>query len=564
MKDIIIVKPDKCVGCGECVRCCPAPEANISRVISDGRVITTVNANKCIGCGKCIASCPHGARDYIDDAQECMDRVAKGEKMVIVVSPVIKTALPTQWKGILDWFKNKGCYIYDTSYGTDICLWAHIRAMSSSRIENIITQPCSAIVRYAEVYQPKMLKNLSPIHSPTACQIVYVKNYQRRTNPVAVLSPCIAMKYECEETGLIDYNVTFKKILEYFDRNDIRIPQNDANDYNYEYIDVQGMGTDLYPAIDGFGDALKEQQSDLRVVYSDGARVFSQLNTYANISEAKHPNVFDVYTCRSGCSLGPGTSSRQSMFDIMALKRAIADDPEKKSRVPSYRGGYQKLFKTFDNELQLSDFMRSYTSLPPTPMPMMDQINEAFEKMGKVRDEDKNINCCICGFKTCRELAAAVARGQSVPEKCIFSRKAGGGDPAKEYELTKKNEHLFEITDECSYLAAKLTENIGSITDNLDKMGQQAGVSAEKTANVKKLLGNVVKFCEDSPLMGPDEIGQLVAVLNNAIKAFGPIDDSIGSVNDTSGTVKTAVDDISGLIASLNSALKKTENVKDM
>ncbi|MBR6242601.1 MAG: 4Fe-4S binding protein, partial [Ruminococcus sp.] len=28
MNEIIIVKPEKCVGCHACVRSCPAPEAN--------------------------------------------------------------------------------------------------------------------------------------------------------------------------------------------------------------------------------------------------------------------------------------------------------------------------------------------------------------------------------------------------------------------------------------------------------------------------------------------------------------------------------------------------------
>ena len=560
MKELIIVRPDKCVGCGSCVRSCPSPEANVSRVISDGRIITTVNGDKCIGCGECIRACPHRARDYLDDAEECMNRSAKGEKMVIVVSPVIMTALPTQWKGILDWFKNNGSYIYDISYGTDICLWAHSRLMGTERVGNIITQSCGAVVRYAEIYQPKMLKNLVPIHSPISCQVTYVKNYLRRTNPVAVLSPCIAMKSECIETGLIDYNVTFKKILAYFDRNGIRIPQNDPDDYYYEYHDVQGMGTDIYPTVNGFGAALTEHVSENERVYCDGVpKVFDQLNIYANTAEAKHPNIFDAYACESGCSLGPGIVSRQTSFDIAAMKKAISASPEKTSRVSGYRGGYQKLFKTFDNELQLSDFTRTYKPVPPTPVPMMNQLNEAFEKMGKETDNDKNINCGLCGFNTCREMAAAIARGQNVPENCIFGRKSGGGDPAKEFELNRKNKQLSDIADESLFLTEKINENISLINEKITALGDQTSLSGEKASNVKKLLGNVVKFCEDSPIMGPDEIGKLVAVLNNTIKAFGPMDDSISAAFENSDAAKTTIDDISQLMGNLVATLKKSE-----
>ena len=39
MNEIIIVKPEKCVGCNACVRSCPAAEANITRQLDDGRFI---------------------------------------------------------------------------------------------------------------------------------------------------------------------------------------------------------------------------------------------------------------------------------------------------------------------------------------------------------------------------------------------------------------------------------------------------------------------------------------------------------------------------------------------
>ncbi len=571
MKDIIIVRHDRCVGCGACVRSCPTPEANVSRLLDDGRIVITVNGNRCIACGECIKACPHDARDYIDDAEECMNRAAKDEKLVIIVSPEIKTALPTQWKGILDWFKKHGCYIYDVSYGADISLWAHTRVLSTGNVGNIITQHCAAAIRYAELYQPKLLKNLVPIHTPVACQAIYVKNYLRRTNPIAVLSPCIAMKSECEETGLIDYNVTFKKILEYFDRNDIRIPQNDANDLSYEYNDIQGMGTDIYPMIDGFDSALKEQIPDLEIVHREGLNIYPELDSYANVSDAKHPKVFDVYSCVSGCSLGPCLNTRQTTFDVMAMKRTISEHPDKKSRLSSYRGGYQKLFKNFDNELQLSDFTRNYRSAPPAPPLMMNQLNEAFDKLGKITDKDRSIDCGICGFRSCKEMAAAIARGQNVPESCAYMKRAGegggaaagGGDPERERELEDKNRQLSEMAEECASIAAKLSESISDISEKVGSVGEKTSFSAEKTAGVKTLLGKVVKFCEDSPLMGPDEIGQLVAVLNNTINAFGPIDESIGTAVSGSEELRASVDDLTALASRLNGSLKNAEGLSE-
>ena len=103
MNEIIIVKPDKCVGCNACIRSCPAPEANVIRQLDDGRFITAVNQDKCVSCGGCVKACNHGARDYVDDTEECMSNVIK-EKVIIMADPAIKTVFPNKWKGILDWF----------------------------------------------------------------------------------------------------------------------------------------------------------------------------------------------------------------------------------------------------------------------------------------------------------------------------------------------------------------------------------------------------------------------------------------------------------------------------
>ena len=156
MNEIIIVKPEKCVGCNACIRSCPAPEANITQQIGDGRFITRVDPERCIACGECIRACKHDARDYIDDTEDAMNAIHREEKLIVMVTPEIKAAYPTKWKGILDWFRSKGCSVYDASFGADICTWAHLRALETGQLTGFITQPCSAVVKYIELYQPKL------------------------------------------------------------------------------------------------------------------------------------------------------------------------------------------------------------------------------------------------------------------------------------------------------------------------------------------------------------------------------------------------------------------------
>ena len=75
MKDIIIVRPDRCKGCNACVRVCPAPEANVTMKMDNGHIYTKVNVDKCIACGECLKVCTQGARDYVDDTVVFMSKI---------------------------------------------------------------------------------------------------------------------------------------------------------------------------------------------------------------------------------------------------------------------------------------------------------------------------------------------------------------------------------------------------------------------------------------------------------------------------------------------------------
>ena len=90
MSEIIVVDSEKCVGCNACIRSCPAPEANITKKLDDGRFVTTVNSERCIACGECVRNCLHGARDYIDDTEEAMSAIEKTEKLIILATPSIR------------------------------------------------------------------------------------------------------------------------------------------------------------------------------------------------------------------------------------------------------------------------------------------------------------------------------------------------------------------------------------------------------------------------------------------------------------------------------------------
>lgn len=558
MNEIIIVKPEKCVGCNACIRCCPAPEANMTKQLDDGRFITMVNPDKCIACGECVKMCNHGARDYIDDTEECMSHVIR-EKIIIMASPAMKAVIPTKWKGVLDWFKKQGCTIFDVSLGADICTWAHLRTIEQGKIGNIITQPCSAIVKYIETYQPKLLQNLSPIHSPIACSATYVKKYLRRTNPIAVITPCIAKKTEFAETGLVEYNITIKKLMEYFDRNGITIPTDSGDDFTYKFDDIQGQLGSVYPRPGGLRDNLWLHNPDINITDSEGVqKVYPEIDMYAKMPESKHPQVFDVLSCDQGCNMGPAAGSNQTAFDVMATMRAVENDAKSRRKSTGLMGrGEDKLFKKFDDELRVADFLRSYKPSMPTPVPSVAQLEPIFEKMGKHTEFDKRNDCRACGYKSCREMAIAIYRGLNTPDNCIVHAKSVL--IARHSALAKQHEHLAEITAECLELSNKLKNDVAKINENMNNIGESTSATSERAAVVKDLLENIVAFCNDNPTMDADSVSQLISILETTISAFSALDDNVNTTNESSKLIRDSIKSIIELVAEINTTLIKTE-----
>ena len=72
--------------------------------------------------------------------------------------------------------------------------------------------------------------------------------------------------------------------------------------------------------------------------------------------EHKHPEVFDVLSCEFGCNVGPASGTNQTVFDVMATMREVEKEAKKKRKTGLFRSGDDKLFKKFDEKLNISDY----------------------------------------------------------------------------------------------------------------------------------------------------------------------------------------------------------------
>ncbi len=553
MSEIITVNSEKCVGCNACIRSCPAPEANITKMLDDGRFVTTVNSERCIACGECVRSCLHGARDYIDDTAEVMDAINKKERLIILATPSIKTVFPQKWKNILNWFRKQGCMVFDVSFGADICTWAHIRAIQNGVVENIITQPCAAIVKYIETYQPSILKNLSPIQSPILCTAIYIKRYLRLTNRIAVLSPCVAKKNEFTETMFVDFNVTFQKMMEYFNENDIRILIDNNDDLAYNFDGEQGQMGAIYPKPGGLRDNLLLHDPDIDIVNSEGVhKVYPELDMYAKLTESNKPKVFDVLSCEFGCNVGAGASSQRSLFEIMQTMNNVEKEASGRRKIKGgfFRASEDKILKRFDEELMLEDFVRKYRQFEPSYEPTLEELEPVFHSIGKYTEADKNFNCHACGYSSCKAMATAIYRGINVPENCILHAKSVLR--SQQSSIIKQNEKID-----------KLSADVEDIARSINEITEATNATDNRKNDVHDLLNNVIEFCNSTQTMDKDGLTSLVEILENADAAFDDLNDNVKNTTENTEAVNQTISDIRLIVTDINAVMQGAETNKE-
>ena len=413
MRKIIKTRSELCIGCNRCVRECPMEMANVTYQDVHGAIKVKTDYAKCIVCGRCVAVCKHDARGYEDDTERFFNDLSAGTPISLIVAPSVRTNVP-HWRKLFARLKTMGVgRIYDASLGADICVWAHIRHMEQNDPPPMITQPCPAIVSYCRKYRHDLLKSLSPVHSPMACISVYMRDYEGVSDRIAALSPCIAKSSEFDDTRLAQYNVTFKKLLEYLQKHDIKLSEAEAGfDHN-----ESGLGA-LFPMPGGFGENIEYFMGKaLGVSRAEGVEAYEMLDGYAQTPEESLPAIFDVLNCRDGCNMGSACSSAGNRFFVDRAMRNSRDKAMEGRR----REHFRELHKSFDERFDLSRFMRRYEPIfLEFPRITGEDIENAFAQLDKDTREKQSVDCGACGCDTCRDMARRIALGVNIPMNCIL------------------------------------------------------------------------------------------------------------------------------------------------
>ena len=402
--------------------------ANISST-RNGKKFTAIDSDKCNHCGKCIALCIHNAREYLDDIDQFFEDLKIGEKISLVIDPSFYYTFGDLAKKITGYLRSLGVdKIYDSSFGSEISLWATVKYLKDNydkpaSEKAFVVNNCPAFINVVEMKYPQLINKVIPIQSGPLCTAIYAHKYLKDTNKIAYLGPCIAKKDEISSKNThnnIQYNLTFHHIWQ-------KIKDTDFSNIEPYYSDIKPIGFGRFTIRTGFYKTMISRffsVKDVTMVHSGaGDPTFKRILMYTNPDyDNLQPLLAEVYACNKGCFEGPGTET-SCYKDGENFSRFLKEFKEYfegfGSATTDYIESTKKLFDSF-KDYDFDDFKREFTERYIQPYHISDSVyDDIFNSMLKTKEEKRHIDCGMCGFKTCKNMATAIAYSYTKKENCI-------------------------------------------------------------------------------------------------------------------------------------------------
>ena len=507
----IVRHEDKCIKCGMCKNVC---EEYIG-VHGTYTLEETGGKGICIHCGQCTQVCPVDSLTERYEYQDIREAVADPDKIVIVsTSPSVRVGLGEEFgmsagsfvegKMVALLRKLGVDYVLDTNFAADLTIVEE----GSELIERItkgrgplpqFTSCCPAWIKFAEMYYPEILPNISSAKSPIGMQGPTIKTYFAKKmglDPKKIvnvaLTPCTAKKFEIRREEMSDA-ASYLSIEGLRDMDAVITTRELAQWAKEEGVDFAGLEDSAYDDFMGEGsgagvifgntggvmeaalrtayelitgeeapaplldlqpvrgyEGIREASLDVKGLTVNVAVVYGTANVRKMIERVKagdkQYHFIEVMTCPGGC-IGGGGQPKTML--------PVADDA-RKARIASLyaRDASMKVRKSHENE----SIKKLYEEFYGQP------LSELAEKMlhtmykdrsgllhAGVKEEKKMTKwkCGICGY---------IYEGETLPEgftcpvckqpaSVFVKEEAPAAAPANKYAGTQTEKNLHAAFD---------------------------------------------------------------------------------------------------------------------
>lgn len=545
---VIAVDESKCSNCHSCIAACP-----VKYCISGVGDRISINHDLCIGCGRCVTACAQGARSIRDDAAAFLESLDRGEKVVAVVAPALASSFPGTWRRLLGWLRRRGVSAcFDVGFGAELTVKSYIDHLDRETPDLVIAQPCPVIVTYIEVYHPELLPFLAPAGSPIQHTIRMVREFhpEYRDHRVAVLTPCAAKRRELDETGLGDYNVTFRSLVKALEAGGVDLAAEDEAGFEGPCPE-RGV---LFPIPGGLMRTVERElpgiESRTRKIEGPGL-VYPYLDGLAaSLGKGTTPLLVDCLNCEYGCNVGSGTLNHgKSPDDFEGPIEARKAEGQRfwGGRRPSDRRISLKLDRVLSRYWKPGLYARTYvdrSSNRQLRVPDEAELAGIYDEMLK-RDKADELNCASCGYNSCRGMAIAILNGLNKKENCHLYRQRV---IEKEHAVIKESsDRLRSEVCEASAMAESIRTSLGLLCGRSAAQNDSLGESA---AAVQSMIANL----SEASSLAADKLSQVERLASEAHEG----ETAMESVVKSSGSISAGVAGIAEMIGVIDDVADRT------
>ena len=406
---VIYINEEKCRNSYSCVRVCPVNALEVR----PERAHPVIIADRCIGCGLCFLACSPRAIEFRDSKSHVRQLLQSGRQTAALIAPSIASEFDdiTDYRKFVGMIRSLGfTSVHEVSFGVDLVAYAYKRLFEESGGKYYITSNCPSIVEMIEKYHPHLVPNLAPLVSPVIASAMVTRDLYGDDVANVFIGPCIDIKEEARlygEKNLVEAVLTFIEIRQLFEEREIQEKTVRMSEFDPPF----GNWGALYPYPAGILQAagIKRDLVSSHVITASGSEdVREAIKDFDHhIDTIRHH--FNLFFC-PGCMLGPGMIRHDERFRRRSLVKQYAE-----KRVENLdKVQWQKDLERW-SKLDLSRQFRANDQRIPEPTP--EAISEVLKIIGK-DSRAEELNCNACGYGSCREFAATVAKGLAVPEMC--------------------------------------------------------------------------------------------------------------------------------------------------
>ena len=389
--EVLRFDPEKCIRCYQCLRACQVKSIRVNKGLPK------IVAGDCVLCGSCVAVCPRHAKEDISQVPTVRQLMASGKQ---VVASVDSTYLAYFDVDTFEGLRGALCQLgfaaaYETAEGAQLVQRQLEVLAAQSDGRAVITSGCPTMMLYAEKHFPEVLPYLAPVLSPAQAHAQVLR--ERCPGAVVVyIGPCVARKEETtsfESVGA-DYAITLTELEIWMHSMGVEIsrdlPKGPAM-ASHSYVLTGGImdgmarvrGMD-YLSVDGLSDCIK---------------------VFRSVAKGGLQGCFiEMAACHGNCIGGMVFQHKRN--NLLESRRRVES-------VSIYDGGDYEIPERIDLHRELQDHR-----VRPLEVPSEAVIEGIMRRMGIFTKEDQ-LDCGLCGYRTCREKAIAEHAGRAETGMCV-------------------------------------------------------------------------------------------------------------------------------------------------